>query len=296
MSDGQYFSNFNRICTHSTHTFEKLLTKCVTDDIIDKKKKRGENNGAFNRQGICGTCQSIRFYRPELDQSRNNQSGANRKELQDPCRGAGTCAQERDMKTLKQIADELGVPKQQVYRYVKSKCINEVHHEAHQSKSAKYYDEAAEQAIKEHFAGLQVNHEAHHEVHQNADEVHHETVIEVLREALETMRQDHRQEVATLKEQIERLKQDHIEELNRLQDAHRQEVGQLQRQLDTMTEELDEERQHSREQSDRLAQLADQAQRLQLAQMQPPALLDQKPPSLWQRLFGKRTRHTDDTE
>ena len=200
------------------------------------------------------------------------------------------------MKTLKQIADELGVSKQQVYRYVKSKCINEVHHEAHQSKSAKYYDEAAEQAIKEHFAGLQVNHEVHHEVHQSADEVHHETVIEVLREALETMRQDHQQEVATLKEQIERLKQDHIEELNRLQDAHRQEVGQLQRQLDTMTEELDEERQHSREQSDRLAQLADQAQRLQLAQMQPPALLDQKPPSLWQRLFGKRTRHADGTE
>ncbi len=166
------------------------------------------------------------------------------------------------MKTLKQIADELGVPKQQVYRYVKSKCINE----------------------------------AHHEVHQSADEVHHESVIEVLHEVLETMRQDHRQEVATLKEQIERLKQDHIEELNRLQDAHRQEVVQLQRQLDTMTEELNEERQHSREQSDRLAQLADQAQRLQLAQMQPPALLDQKPPNLWQRIFGKRTRHTDDTE
>ena len=60
------------------------------------------------------------------------------------------------MKTLKQIADELGVPKQQVYRYVKAECINEVHHEAleaRQSKSVKYYNEAAESTIKAYFQG-----------------------------------------------------------------------------------------------------------------------------------------------
>lgn len=60
---------------------------------------------------------------------------------------------------------------------------------------------------------------------------------------------------------------------------------------DRIREELTEERQHSREQSDRLAQLADQAQRLQLAAMQPPAQLEdtttEQRPTLWARLFHR---------
>ena len=39
------------------------------------------------------------------------------------------------MKTIKQIADELGIDKQKVYRFVKKNHINEVHHEALQSTS-----------------------------------------------------------------------------------------------------------------------------------------------------------------
>lgn len=64
------------------------------------------------------------------------------------------------MKTIKQIADELGVPKQRVYRFIKRECINE----AHQSGSLMHYDEAAESLIKNAFS--KTNHIS--EAHQSA--------------------------------------------------------------------------------------------------------------------------------
>lgn len=47
------------------------------------------------------------------------------------------------MKTIKQIADEMGLPKQTVYRYIRKHCVNE----ALQKQGTKYYDEVAEQTI-----------------------------------------------------------------------------------------------------------------------------------------------------
>ena len=74
------------------------------------------------------------------------------------------------MKTVKQIADELGVDKQKVYRYIKNnqikECINEALHEAHQKNSVKYYDEAAEILIKQGIFGESASSEVHHEAHQ----------------------------------------------------------------------------------------------------------------------------------
>lgn len=207
------------------------------------------------------------------------------------------------MKTLKQIADELGVPKQQVYRYVRAERINEVHHdadEAHQSKSVKYYDEAAENTIKAYFQGkaqpIEVHHEVHHdtvethhEVHQSPDEVHHEAVPESLNSILDTMQAAH------------------AAEIQRLDDAHRQEIQRLQAELDRLHADLTDtraalevERQHSRETADKLAQLTQNAQTLQLAAMQPQAIetaeppqdtteaTPEKPPSFWKRIFGKK--------
>lgn len=69
------------------------------------------------------------------------------------------------------------------------------------------------------------------------------------------------------------------------------------KQIEELTAELAKEREHSREQSERMAVLADQAQKLQLAQMK-PQLTDggadpqaetppQEKPSLFHRLFGK---------
>ena len=51
-------------------------------------------------------------------------------------------------KTIKQMADALGVDKQRVYRYIKKNCINE----AHQKNGVMYYDEAVEKRIKQAFS------------------------------------------------------------------------------------------------------------------------------------------------
>ena len=47
-------------------------------------------------------------------------------------------------KTLKQIADEIGISKQRVYRFVKQEGITGTH----QENQTIYYDEQAEQTIK----------------------------------------------------------------------------------------------------------------------------------------------------
>jgi len=61
------------------------------------------------------------------------------------------------MKTLKQIADGLGVSKQRVYRYVKANCISEAHHDH----ITAHYDEVAESRITAHFLQETTSHEAH---------------------------------------------------------------------------------------------------------------------------------------
>lgn len=62
-------------------------------------------------------------------------------------------------KTIKEIADALGVDKQRVYRYVKKHHITEAYHDA----QAMYFDEVAQNAIKKAFS----ENEAHHEKHQD---------------------------------------------------------------------------------------------------------------------------------
>ena len=52
------------------------------------------------------------------------------------------------MKTIKQIADEIGVDKQKVYRYIKKNCINE----ALQKNGMMYYDDVAQNRIKQGFS------------------------------------------------------------------------------------------------------------------------------------------------
>lgn len=77
-------------------------------------------------------------------------------------------------KTIKQIADELGVPKQRVYRYIKSNHISETH----QENGVMYYDDVAETAIKQAFLQKTTSSETHQN-HIN------DTVIDVLKNQLE---------------------------------------------------------------------------------------------------------------
>ena len=93
-------------------------------------------------------------------------------------------------KTIKQIADELGVDKQKVYRYIKRNHINEAHHEALQKNSVKQYDEVAETLIKQGLLRETASSEAHHEVLQNhindaVFDTVSDAVIEMLRKELE---------------------------------------------------------------------------------------------------------------
>lgn len=81
-------------------------------------------------------------------------------------------------KTTKQIADELGVSKQQVYRYIKRHNIKE----AHQENGTMYYDETAEKLIIQGFSEKIESNEAEQK-HTNDTAI--EAVILMLQKELE---------------------------------------------------------------------------------------------------------------
>lgn len=68
------------------------------------------------------------------------------------------------MKTLKQIADEIGVDKQKVYRFVVKNHITA----SSEVKQSKLYDEAAERLIKSHFNHIITSSERCGEAHQKS--------------------------------------------------------------------------------------------------------------------------------
>lgn len=69
-------------------------------------------------------------------------------------------------KTIKQIADELGIDKQKIYRFIKQNNIKEVHRETHQKNAPKHYDEIAQNIIKQAFCEEKVHQESTSEAHQ----------------------------------------------------------------------------------------------------------------------------------
>lgn len=86
---------------------------------------------------------------------------------------------------------------------------------------------------------------------------------------------------------------------NRLYEILERELQAKNEQIAALQAELSKERQHSREQAEKIAVLADQAQRLQLAQMQPQQIEDcvapaeperqqpEPPRSWWSRFWSK---------
>lgn len=79
-------------------------------------------------------------------------------------------------KTIKQIADELGIDKQRVYRYIKKNHINE----AHQKNGVMYYNEAVESSIKQAFSQKEP-----HQASASSD-----TVIDVLVKQSEMLKKE----------------------------------------------------------------------------------------------------------
>lgn len=130
-------------------------------------------------------------------------------------------------KSLKQIADELGINKQQVYRFCQKNHINE----AHQIKGVKQYDEATQSIIKSHFTENTPHQRSKSEAHQNR-----------FNEAL----------IETLQKQSELLTK---------------QLEEKDKQIELLAQELNTEREHGRKQAEQFAILAENAQQLQKGQI-----------------------------
>lgn len=109
-------------------------------------------------------------------------------------------------KTIKQIADEIGLDKQKVYRFIKKNHINE----AHQKNGVMYYDEAVESLIKSHFSKITTSNEVHQTTSNDA-------VIDVLMKQSEILKN----ELEIKNKQIDELNK-RLEENQRLLDQQQQ--------------------------------------------------------------------------
>ena len=133
------------------------------------------------------------------------------------------------MKTIKQIADELGIDKQRVYRYIKKNCINE----AHQKNGVMYYDDVAESAIKQGLSGKSTSGEAHHEAHQNRI---NEAVIDTLLNQSEMLKK----ELEIKNKQIEELNE-RLSENQKLLDQEQQLHAMTKQELKMLEVKVDEQ-------------------------------------------------------
>ena len=125
-------------------------------------------------------------------------------------------------KTIKQIADELGVEKQKVYRFIQKNHIKEVHHEAlhetHRKNGVKYYDDVAEMMIKQGFLEESTSDEVHHEALQkHIKSTSNEAVLETLLKQIDVLRE----EIKIKNEQL-KAKDDQIEQLHKILDQEQQ--------------------------------------------------------------------------
>jgi len=122
-------------------------------------------------------------------------------------------------KTLLQIAQELGVSKQRVYRYVKSNHITGVYHESDRRASTMWYNEAAQNAIKIALSVDKPNQDS-------ASELHHETHHDV--EMMQTMIQSLQAQIDLLTDQL-RTKDRQIESLQQSLDQQQKLTALAQR-------------------------------------------------------------------
>lgn len=111
------------------------------------------------------------------------------------------------IKTTKQIADELQVSKQQVYRFIKKNEIKEVL----QRNGKMYYDEAVQELIKQNFRENEAHRESIHEAHQK----HFQNA------SSEAGQNDLKEVIEILKQQLE-AKDKQISELNKALDQQQQ--------------------------------------------------------------------------
>ncbi len=144
------------------------------------------------------------------------------------------------MKTIKQIAEEIGVSKQKVYRYIKKNHIKEVHQECIsetlQKNGAKYYDKVAENLIKQGLSDNIASDEVQQEVHHNHID---DAVIDTLLMQIEVLKNELDMKNEQIKEKDKQLKEkdNQIAALNiRLEESHR--LLDQQQQLQAMEKKI----------------------------------------------------------
>lgn len=141
------------------------------------------------------------------------------------------------MKTIKQIADELGVNKQKVYRFIVKNHITA----SSEVKQSKLYDEAAERLIKSHFDRITTSCERSSEPHQKSG---NEMLLEQLIKELE-------------------VKNEQLSEKDRQIREKDRQIAEMQAQLSKNQKLIDQEQQ-LRMVTERKFQLLEQQQKDQL--------------------------------
>lgn len=122
-----------------------------------------------------------------------------------------------------------------------------------------------------------------------------------LRQRLDDQSADHAAQLERIQtaaaDERRELTAGHRQELDAIRADHAAQLDRLRQELDELRRELSTEREHSRATAEKLAQLTDQAQQLQAAQIQrasAPLLeaaddqTEDARPSLWARIFGKK--------
>lgn len=223
--------------------------------------------------------------------------------------------------TLREIADAIGVDKSTVFRYVQRCGIAPID----ATQRCKRYSATAENTITQHFATMRNDPATMHATMRErlammrnssgndaqglqrciATTPDSSGELDAIRAELDRvtaerdqLRQRLDDQSARHAEQLERIQTAAAEERRELNAGHRQELDRLRQELDDLRRELSTEREHSRATSEKLAQLTDQAQQLQAAQIQrasaplPIESADDQTedarPSLWARIFGKK--------
>lgn len=113
------------------------------------------------------------------------------------------------MKTIKEVADQLGISKQRVYRYYIKNCISDVH----QTTSPIQLSDAVVSEILQHFTEKTASSDAHHDAHQTASS---DTVSDAVYDALLRQLEEKDRQLAAKDQQISDL----IEKLDQEQKLH----------------------------------------------------------------------------
>lgn len=147
------------------------------------------------------------------------------------------------MKTLKQIADEIGTDKQKVYRFVVKNGITA----SSEVKQSKLYDEVAERLIKSHFNNTTTSNERSGDVHHKSGQ---EQLLEQLIKELETKNEQIREKDRQLAEKDKQLNavNEMLAENQKLLDQQQQlHAIAEQKLLQMQTKESEEQNQQSEE-------------------------------------------------